>query len=524
MAIISTLPYTIANGQAVDATPVMADLNQIVSNVNANAVASASLAASGGAGLVGYSQGASGSVSRTVAAKLAESVSVLDFGADPTGVADSTAAIQAAIDSLGTAGGIITFPQHGTFQIASNLTITQNNIVLDVGYAVLNLNDATGTKDHITLGNGTTQVQNCYVIGGIYTRTQAATSGAVVNFNYAAICGLISNFYIYGASKIYNGVKISQGTEIKVLDGHIQGTVSDGVYAIGTSTSLTIDITVDRTRIDSVGGNGVNFADYVQGVYVRSNVIYACGLAGVTFSGGTAGASQQYSFMVQNNDIDSCTSNGVFAQNCSKLKITGNWISAGSGNQTNIQIGAGMSAVLVEGNDLYSASTTNDSVDVQTTGEGISILGNYIGGGRYGINAAASANIDVKNNTIAYCAQWGLYLANNPASAHVIGNTFIGNTSGAITGSASTGVCYIANNPGYNPVGTAYGGVWGASPWTYTAGSSPETIYLMGGTVTNVQVNGVTVTNQTNSSFYLAPQQSAVITYTSAGTLSKSVH
>ena len=57
------------------------------------------LAASGGAGLLGYSQGASGSVSRTVAAKLAESVSVLDFGADPTGVADSTAAIQAAINA-----------------------------------------------------------------------------------------------------------------------------------------------------------------------------------------------------------------------------------------------------------------------------------------------------------------------------------------------------------------------------------------------------------------------------------------
>lgn len=37
MAIISPLPYTIANGQAVDAAPVMADLNQIVNNVNANA-------------------------------------------------------------------------------------------------------------------------------------------------------------------------------------------------------------------------------------------------------------------------------------------------------------------------------------------------------------------------------------------------------------------------------------------------------------------------------------------------------
>ena len=37
MAIISPLPYTIANGDPVDATPVQANLNQIVSNVNSNA-------------------------------------------------------------------------------------------------------------------------------------------------------------------------------------------------------------------------------------------------------------------------------------------------------------------------------------------------------------------------------------------------------------------------------------------------------------------------------------------------------
>lgn len=37
MAIINPLPYTIANGDPVDATPVMADLNQIVADTNANA-------------------------------------------------------------------------------------------------------------------------------------------------------------------------------------------------------------------------------------------------------------------------------------------------------------------------------------------------------------------------------------------------------------------------------------------------------------------------------------------------------
>lgn len=49
-------------------------------------------------------------------------VSVLDYGADPTGVADSTAAIQAAIDSLGTSAGTVYFPS-GVFKVTSTIRV-----------------------------------------------------------------------------------------------------------------------------------------------------------------------------------------------------------------------------------------------------------------------------------------------------------------------------------------------------------------------------------------------------------------
>jgi len=81
-----------------------------------------STAAGEGAALVGYLPAGTGATGTTVQSKLREVVSVLDFGADPTGVADSTAAIQAAIDSISAASaagrGEVHFPA-GTYKVST---------------------------------------------------------------------------------------------------------------------------------------------------------------------------------------------------------------------------------------------------------------------------------------------------------------------------------------------------------------------------------------------------------------------
>jgi hypothetical protein len=55
------------------------------------------LAAPTGSSLIGFQQTGSGTVLRTAQTKLRETVSVLDFGADPTGIVDATDEIKAAI-------------------------------------------------------------------------------------------------------------------------------------------------------------------------------------------------------------------------------------------------------------------------------------------------------------------------------------------------------------------------------------------------------------------------------------------
>ena len=84
--------------------------------------------ASKGAGMVGYQQAGAGAVARTAQSKLRESVSVLDYGADPTGTADSAAAIQAAVDSISTTtagagpGGLVYIPA-GTYRIETQIDL-----------------------------------------------------------------------------------------------------------------------------------------------------------------------------------------------------------------------------------------------------------------------------------------------------------------------------------------------------------------------------------------------------------------
>lgn len=81
-----------------------------------------------GAALVGFTQTGTGSIPRTVYSKLYESISVKDKGAVGDGVADDTAAIQAAIDSV--AGGLLVLIPAGTYKVTSTIYLRRNKVRL----------------------------------------------------------------------------------------------------------------------------------------------------------------------------------------------------------------------------------------------------------------------------------------------------------------------------------------------------------------------------------------------------------
>lgn len=83
-------------------------------------------AGDGGSALVGFLQAGSGATGRTAQAKMRDTVSVKDFGAVGDGTTNDTAAIQAAIDSLGVKGGTVVIDKDLRCLVDAALTVKPN--------------------------------------------------------------------------------------------------------------------------------------------------------------------------------------------------------------------------------------------------------------------------------------------------------------------------------------------------------------------------------------------------------------
>lgn len=120
--------YTISGSNILFTTPPAAGLSFVGFNFNTVAGGgSPSLPISSND--VTYNQGSTGAVQRTLTSRLRDSVSVKDYGAVGDGVADDTAAIQAAIDAYKpfpqfATGGVEIFFPRGVYRLTASIDLT----------------------------------------------------------------------------------------------------------------------------------------------------------------------------------------------------------------------------------------------------------------------------------------------------------------------------------------------------------------------------------------------------------------
>jgi len=121
-----------------------------------------------GSSQIGYTGTGTGVVATTVQARLRQTYSVKDYGATGDGVTDDTAAIQAAIDAVNTAGGGLLYFPEGTY-ISSAIELQSYVRLVGDGFKKTILQLKTGTTtDFVTLTDNNTDffgIEDIYLKG-----------------------------------------------------------------------------------------------------------------------------------------------------------------------------------------------------------------------------------------------------------------------------------------------------------------------------------------------------------------------
>jgi hypothetical protein len=346
-------------------------------------------------GNINYTQGGTGSVSRTVTSKLQESVSVLDFGADPTGATDSTTAIDSAcsyINSVG--GGTVLFPpgtyivkraqvgnQRGIY-IRGNVHLIGYGATLDMQANASFFNVQPTTTETITISADVAVGDTSFTVAS--AGTLAAGDKVFVRLN-------TSSYDPYEPATWYWAtVSTVAGTTVTI--DHPSQTAM-----IAASTSAINRALVKVSNVSDVFVEGLNFTCSVPAITGQVeacvNAFYVHGLTVKNCTASNCGSGLVVAQYCETVWMDSCSADGIRAEVASKGRFA-SFAECDGVLGTNLIIrnfAATVAAVIVEAG-CQTVAFKNVIVDVDgSTGTG---------GQRYFISALGQGPIVIDGLTL----------------------------------------------------------------------------------------------------------------------------
>lgn len=310
----------------------------------------AALAANNGSALVTFLQTGVGADPRTVQSKLRDTMSVLDFGADPTGATDSSVAFQEAINAIYSPaenvgwGGTLLIPA-GTYRIDSVLTIDKHINIEAYGARI----NSSGAR--------------CFDIGNVAYLTNLA-----LGYFRVRIAGLYINHT--GASEVIR----NQG---------IRRIVLERVQTIGGSHALFTEGAFDNPvilncRFQNTTSHGINIAQRNNLLAIYNTAVL--GTAGYGIHMNTAGAELK-GIKLYSADVEGCAGGIFIGGNTGNVIMDGCWFENNTVFNIRVDNTAGT-------NNKYGISIYN----CQITGAGVDVLiGNDAGGGTLIVGVEVSA-------------------------------------------------------------------------------------------------------------------------------------
>lgn len=281
------------------------------------------LAATGGSALVGFQQAGAGAVARTAQSKMRDVVSVLDFGAVGDGVTDDTAAIQAAINHIKTAGGGVVFFPYANYKVTGTVSVAGN-----FGFAGIKL---IGNNSKITsIANAPVFLIDAHAGGG-------GASAPEYRIN-----AVVEGFYFYGPGAGQTssvGVKSQYSANVLVKNCSIRNFYR-GLQGVGTLISKFENLNISKNQI------GIDFQFSTTPIAFGSNDNHfvSCRVwdntKAIFYSSGSGGSTTfDYCEIEGNNLASTGAADGISVIDlylCGKVTFNGSYIEENRG-QYNIR-------------------------------------------------------------------------------------------------------------------------------------------------------------------------------------------
>ena len=347
--------------------------------------------------------------------------------------------------------------------------------------------------------------------------------------------GANAEFHSFKINRCHQGVKMVGAIIGSIHDFKIYNFVSAGLYIEDSA-----DIYIRSFLIDAInptnGALGNIFLNKFCEALIFSdgdvlNGVYSLFTAADVDTQGQAPAHNAFSGVYFDGSVSGCYLDKAYI-----TEFVNCWFSAG-------RSGAGNpGATLVKTDGL--AFTNCRFVDCGSHGALISSSAErttFMNCKFFGNSQTAGANVasglyispSTNNVTVIGCAARNTYFVGTQKYGIEIGNicTNVICSSNSVTGNGTGGLLVgsslvnsrIMDNIGYNPVGGSAITV-GASPYTYTAGPSPETVYISSGTVSGIFTQGAAIFSNTDKTVQLGPNESLQVAYSVIPYMNKVVH
>jgi len=363
---------------------------------------------------INYNEGGVGAVTTTVQSKLQETISVLDFGAVGNGIADDTAAFQAALNAG--AGNTVNVPA-GNYLITSTLTMLANT-TLQGSSSAFGLESVLITPtDIITLTATTTAPNTGVPIYGLTVKNLRFSNTLPVVAG-AGMTNVQLKFIEPALAQIQNCTFVS-----KLLDTDYNINNAGGIWLTnGTAGGAWLN------RVEDCGIQGHVIFDVTDSIITTSYVYGLNGSFGIKFNG-------------SNNTVSDCWDlNGsrlygsVWLNNVTNCRVINNFFD-------------------VEGFGVYS-----------NQGYGNIITGNSANGTAYApIQLNDPLNFSVVGNTFTNCGTLDLGASSSDICVNGVTlvpqhNSFVGNTHTKNNTRTNQSFAIIEQNLGYAPISNTYVG------------------------------------------------------------------